>query len=45
MIEKSTFGKSTIAPYRLFAGGGDELTTKLNATRLCFDCGVYGLEC
>lgn len=45
MIEQSTFGKSTIAPHRLFAGGSDELTTKLNATRRCFDRSIYGLEC
>jgi hypothetical protein len=45
MIEQRTFGKSTIAPYRLFAGGGDELATKLDATWRCFDCGVCGLEC
>ena len=45
MIEKSTFGKSTIAPHRLFAGGSDELTTKLDTTWLCFDRNIYGLEC
>ena len=45
MIEQRTFGKSTISPHRLFAGSSNELATKLDTTRLCFDCGVYGLEC